>query len=474
MASNEKKQTHIKEKYINNIKNYREVYEERKEFLKGWTLPTYKKRVATATSETSADTSGEPTASNVKLTGKMPTAAQYGGPDSTKRVKGGVYQTGLKAKLAGTDKWNDKIHQYCTELKGNPLLTKCIMATESGGNHSNKPNGSNCVGLMQIRYDDAIAMKWDWNKVKNDPDYNLKCGIKWLKEKQDYAARVIKNAGSHYQGFKRAGYTAENNIRGCGWFYYGFTTADYTGLDNGLQIEAMYKGFGGNPNDTAHMTNVLGSSSGSSSSSSSSESKKEKTISRASTETAEIITPSLTRPPLSEEEKEFLIESVVTTEKTLQVLVNQYSITPPTYERVQYMKDMEFSLDKTQLIPISNPDIIHISGPVENLYQKNSVDAFLLLKRKLGFEKLMIVRGYDPNSSETSHAVGIAMDIFASTPFEALFIADTAWLAGFRAIAIGPKFVHVDTGPTCTWHYEELPIYRGPGTLKVSDLQDGY
>lgn len=66
------------------------------------------------------------------------------------------------------------------------------------------------------------------------------------------------------------------------------------------------------------------------------------------------------------------------------------------------------------------------------------------------------------------------MDIYADSTEEAVYIADTAWLTGFRSIAVGPNFVHVDIGPESVWGYDNLPIYRGPGTLKAGAFRYGY
>lgn len=80
----------------------------------------------------------------------MPTVAQYTAPDNYfDKIINGNYQTGLKGKVAGTDKWNQHIKEQAAKAGVNPLMVKVIMATESGGEHDSRPNPYNCVGLMQ-------------------------------------------------------------------------------------------------------------------------------------------------------------------------------------------------------------------------------------------------------------------------------------------------------------------------------------
>lgn len=121
-------------------------------------------------------------------------------------------------------------------------------------------------------------------------------------------------------------------------------------------------------------------------------------------------------------------------------------------------------------------EFIHLGGPQENYYAEEALEAFRLLKEKLGHDQLLVTRGFEPDAEKvhSSHSAGIAMDIFVRTPEEAIYVADTAWLTGFRAIAIGPKFVHVDTGPEAVWAYEKMDAYRGPGTTNSRGLSYGF
>jgi hypothetical protein len=150
----------------------------------------------------------------------------------------------------------------------------------------------------------------------------------------------------------------------------------------------------------------------------------------------------------------------------------------PKYIREKYVVDRKQSqlfLDKVGYAPLPSSEFIHLGGAQENYYAKDARELFMLLKNRLGNRQLVVSRGFEPEPGDyTSHAVGIAMDIYAATPEEAIRIADTAWLLGIRSISIGPKFVHVDAGPESVWGYDNLAVYRGPGTVKVGGLSHGY
>lgn len=120
-------------------------------------------------------------------------------------------------------------------------------------------------------------------------------------------------------------------------------------------------------------------------------------------------------------------------------------------------------------------DFIHLSGEHENLYASEARDVFTLLKNALGYKQIVVSRGFEHSKDNgSSHSIGIAMDIYAANPIEAIRIADTAWAIGIKSIAIGPHFVHVDTGPESTWNYDQLVSYRGPGTVSIGRLKDGF
>ncbi|ACK61847.1 TPA: N-acetylmuramoyl-L-alanine amidase [Bacillus cereus] len=152
-------------------------------------------------------------------------------------------------------------------------------------------------------------------------------------------------------------------------------------------------------------------------------------------------------------------------------------IIAPKYPRSNYVEDFKLSSSynmKKNYSPLPPNEFIHLNGPQENLYTSEARQAFRLLKDRLGYKILRIARGFDPSDGESSHSIGISMDIYADSTEEAIYIADTAWLTGFRAIAVGPKFVHVDIGPESAWGYDNLPLYQGPGTLRAGEFSYGY
>lgn len=150
----------------------------------------------------------------------------------------------------------------------------------------------------------------------------------------------------------------------------------------------------------------------------------------------------------------------------------------PKYVRSIYVHEQKMSEQfrlKEKYVPLPPHEFIHMTGPHENLYSPEAAKLFKLLKAKLNYKQIVVVRGYDPDVSNTSsHSIGIAMDIYIETAAEAIRVADMAYRIGIRSIAIGPKFVHVDAGPPASWGYGNLPIYRGPGTVKAGDFIYGY
>lgn len=154
------------------------------------------------------------------------------------------------------------------------------------------------------------------------------------------------------------------------------------------------------------------------------------------------------------------------------------SFVAPKYIRSQYVSDRKQSqsfVEKIGYAPLPFDEFIHMGGPQENYYSSEAREMFLYLKDRLGYSQLVVSRGYEPEYGDnSSHSVGIAMDIYAATPDEAIRIADTAWLLGIRSIAIGPKFVHVDAGPEAVWGYGTLAVYRGPGSVKAGGIQHGF
>lgn len=128
--------------------------------------------------------------------------------------------------------------------------------------------------------------------------------------------------------------------------------------------------------------------------------------------------------------------------------------------------------------PLDGKAFIHLSGPQENLYSPEAQNVFNLLRMKLDMNIIKVIHGFEPRLEpgvRNMHNVGMAMDIYVSNVYEALYVADTAWTMGVRAIAIGgseldashPGFVHIDCGPKAFWPLNEHDVYKGPNTFKV-------
>lgn len=177
------------------------------------------------------------------------------------------------------------------------------------------------------------------------------------------------------------------------------------------------------------------------------------------------------------EEKQLLNQAKYSYEVPLGKMKSSTFIAPK-YIRNQYVADRKQSqsfVEKVDYAPLPSNEFIHMGSPSENYYSSEARELFMYLKDRLGYDQLVVSRGYEPESGDnSSHSVGIAMDVYVATPDEAIRIADMAWLLGIRSIAIGPKFVHVDAGPEAVWGYENLAVYRGPGSVKVSGIQHGF
>ncbi|UOE58078.1 transglycosylase SLT domain-containing protein [Cytobacillus oceanisediminis] len=477
------KQQYNKDSYVKKLKEAKKSYEERKSYLKEFSLKKKKKSSSSASG-------GEDTGvANIQLHGEMPTIAKYKGPDNYyDKIIGENYQTGLKAKLAGTDKWNDAIFEQAGKAGVNPLLVKIIMATETGGKHSSKPNAYNCVGLMQVEYDTAKSQGLSWDKVRNDPVYNIYAGCLVIKGKHNYVNSIIKNNGDRYRRYKSQGYELKPNVHGVAWLYNGFSVPSNGsskvtsgGYIYANQVAAMYKGFGRDPFvDTALTLNSLGDIKVASSSASSSTARSLGGPTMASIKSERDTETSFEAPLRTKDEEEilFLQQQSYSYRVPVGKIKGNY-FQAPDYIREKYVSDRKLSrlfAEKVDYAPLPSSEFIHLSGPQENYYAPEAQEVFSLLKARLGYRQLVVARGYEPlgESNDSSHSIGIAMDIFAPTAEEAIRIADTAWLLGVRSIAIGPKFVHVDVGPESVWGYDNLAEYRGPGSVRVGGIQHGY
>ena len=154
---------------------------------------------------------------------------------------------------------------------------------------------------------------------------------------------------------------------------------------------------------------------------------------------------------------------------------------PPVVPRAGYIhlrQSEANNYDKKGWRPLDPRKFIHMEEVRENFYAPDAALVFDNLYLKLKWDKVKVIRGFDPHPEQgkySPHTIGIAMDIAVQNIYEALYVADTAWSCGIRAIAIGgkyldkdrPGFVHVDIGPKAEWYYDHHDVYSGPGTFAI-------
>lgn len=160
------------------------------------------------------------TTANVK---GMPTVANYKGPDNT------GYQSGRKAAMQGTDKWNEALAKGCAKYGMDPVMAKVLMAIETGGNIA-LTNALGTRGLFQI-IPSRVDVKVDGAKLQKDGEYNVEALCKVMKTKM----AIIKSKGHPL--------TVEWAARS--WIGFGSSGAAYQEA-----FVKMYEGFGSKYNRT--------------------------------------------------------------------------------------------------------------------------------------------------------------------------------------------------------------------------------
>jgi hypothetical protein len=259
MQSN--KQVSNESQYIEKLKEYKIASDFRKPFYANFTLPTFHGKTQDGKTISPSNLGEAATLGSVVFNGKLPTVDQYKGPDTYVHPVWGTYQTGLRAKIAGTDQWNEEILAQASKVGVNPLAIKIFMAVETGGHHSTSINAWDCVGLMQVQIKNIAEP--NRSKIINDPAFNIYYGCKIAMGKHAYAKNLIKNEGDKYTRYKNMGYELKPNIFGVAWLYNGFniseTNKSANGALYGYQVAAMYQGFGRDPfTDTVLTLDVLG------------------------------------------------------------------------------------------------------------------------------------------------------------------------------------------------------------------------
>lgn len=154
-------------------------------------------------------------------------SSKYKGPDSNS------YQSGFKARLAATDKWDALIYQVANKNGVDPLLLKVIAMMESSGNPE-ASNGLNARGLTQIIAGN-VGLAVDADRLF-EPEYNLQ-----------KACEIMK--GPKYNDMKRLGYApTSKNVSHMwnGWpSSQGENDSEYANT-----VELIYRGYGVDANRT--------------------------------------------------------------------------------------------------------------------------------------------------------------------------------------------------------------------------------
>lgn len=443
--SNDNK-TWIKERYVTRLKEGKETYEEIKNFLKDWSLKGDK-----------SSSSGE---------------ASDSGASVTPVVTSGTWISEYKRYLSEEESLQNA-QKVVNHFKGTDWSPEAICALCGNMRHESTMNpdmyehgysweADRGYGLVQWT---PRSKYWKWAEDNGlDPrsgdsqlariDYEVNKNIQWI-PKKSYGkmtfAQFRTNSGNWSVDYLTEAFT---------WCYERPATSA------GQKSMSKRKAF------AQKCFAQFFSNSGSSAKSS--YDTKERTvygIQDASLKATESATAILTKMEESEDDQNH----------TYSVPVGKFNgnrFLAPKYVRSIYVHERKQSDDfrvKNGYMPLPANEFIHLNGPQENYYAPESQDVFRALKDRLGYKQLIVVRGYEPDTKNfSSHSIGIAMDIYAETPEEAIRIADTAWGIGIRAIAIGPRFVHVDAGPEATWGYGNLAVYRGPGTVKERGLRHGY
>lgn len=130
----------------------------------------------------------------------------------------------MRIKIEASDKWNSLIEKVCTEEGIDPIMVKVMIAQESVGNQraTNKNGNKTCdYGLMQVN--SSWGRIYDYQKMLDDPEYAIRCGIDVIKTKVD----ICKSLGKEATVFNVA------------WFYNGYNKQ---GKQYAKIIEEMYNG----------------------------------------------------------------------------------------------------------------------------------------------------------------------------------------------------------------------------------------
>lgn len=406
MASDKKE--YRRAKYIDNIKNYREVYEERKEFLKDWSTPIYREEAEVMDKQESAS-NGD----GGDVEGGTPPSGGGEGEDARGLIA--LAKTKMKAP-------------YVFGAKG--------------------PNTFDCSGFVY------------WVCAQKGATFgrNTAAGFHSMFTKIDnpvpgdivFFSNTYKNGISHigfYMGGDKFIHTADVNV--------------------GVEIASLESKYW-----KSHFTDIRripdkywGNSAGSGKSS-----VKEMTLSEEETigdygvEVPEHSRGSTTIEP----DIVYMYEPIVRTGGHITIKNTREEF---LRNRIGWAREGNYesfvSLNKEKFIHFTS-----VGDFEGNLYSPDAKKLFedLLLKTKKPYFEVISGFRFGREGYLSPHEAGCAIDIKVEKIDEARELADCAWQLGIRAIAFGGSFkektayVHIDIAPAeKRWSYGTLPVYNGPG-----------
>lgn len=472
MVKRDEKQLGFEEKYLKKMEKWSEAYKIRTDFVSKFKLkPEKTKGYFTLVGDTSATkTEGEQTNSDGTVvtgdTSGLPTAADYKGPANATAGNpwspGKPYRSNMKGVIEATDKWNAQLVQWGKEFNINPIFMKMVMALESGGDANLRERGGNGVGLFQITPPN-IDTPCDPSRL-TDPKYNA-----------DIFCKVIHNEKVAQAKAKGSPLT----VYEIAWRYNGKSAKGKPYADT---VKELIEGVGRSANesifftapdtktpDNASMENIGGGP------------PKKSSISLRTMALTE--TPSITKEEIQKRAEAYHTYNS-RTKPMYQVQrgkITPYRFIPPTLSRDGYAilrKNEAVEWNWQGWAPLPDKDFVHLGNPHENFYSPEAREMFSRILMKLGWNRIEVIQGFIPVNKQapnSMHVAGLAMDIRVNNIMEALFVADTAWECGLRAIAIGgdrldmdnPGFVHIDCGPAGRWQYGYHDEYNGPGTFAI-------
>ncbi|BCO16146.1 N-acetylmuramoyl-L-alanine amidase_gp093 [Bacillus phage vB_BceM_WH1] len=417
------KQTNREDKYTAKLEAMKVNAEERlkwiEEYAKEIEANKKKKKGSGEGGETTTTEGG-----GGSFTGTMPTVADWKGPE-----KSAHGQTGMRGRVAGTDKWNDLIVQVCKEKGGvNPVFVKAIMIQESAGEPTTR-SSAGYYGLMQVK---ASEYGFDTGKLQKDTKYQIECGVEELIGKRNtYWLPWQKNPAKFRFGPEDM---KKVELYQLAWFYVGYSNSGYgssypkgikeimEGLGYKITDPFLYslpeKAQGGGGGGGNYATNFPGGVQG-----------------------ATISNGKVNAPPAQSR-----------SDYRAKILAARKG-----YTGHQRLDASRFVSNLSGCTMMEAPEFIPF---VELLY--NTMKSQNLLTNG----KMLVNSAYRPGDNDF-HGCGMAIDIGVEgrSRARAYQIADMAYNLGFRAVQPGGGFVHIDIGPPGSWgDYAGYPPYKGPGS----------